>query len=90
MKLRRRIQKSSTFSASARLRDLTDGKGRKVNFKITIIVLTSNIGGEFIDKLAHIGFGTADATEATRYEELRPKLWTPQRPFPSRVLKPSG
>ena len=28
---------------------LTDGKGRKVNFKNTIIVLTSNIGGEFID-----------------------------------------
>ena len=38
---------------------LTDGKGRKVNFKNTIIVLTSNIGGEFIDRLAHIGFGTA-------------------------------
>ncbi|KKW46215.1 MAG: ATP-dependent chaperone ClpB [Parcubacteria group bacterium GW2011_GWB1_57_6] len=34
---------------------LTDGKGRKVNFKNTIIVLTSNIGGEFIDRLAHIG-----------------------------------
>jgi ATP-dependent Clp protease ATP-binding subunit ClpC len=53
---------------------LTDGKGRKVNFKNTIIVLTSNIGGEFIDKLAHIGFGTADATEATRYEETKEKV----------------
>ena len=31
---------------------LTDGKGRKVNFKNTIIVLTSNIGGEFIERLA--------------------------------------
>jgi len=53
---------------------LTDGKGRKVNFKNTIIVLTSNIGGEFIDRLAHIGFGTADATEATRYEETKEKV----------------
>ncbi|MFZ2167250.1 MAG: AAA family ATPase [Minisyncoccia bacterium] len=53
---------------------LTDGKGRKVNFKNTIIVLTSNIGGEFIDKLAHLGFGTADATEATRYEETKEKV----------------
>ena len=53
---------------------LTDGKGRKVNFKNTIIVLTSNIGGEFIDKLAHIGFGTADATEATRYEQTKEKV----------------
>ncbi|MHB8660711.1 MAG: ATP-dependent Clp protease ATP-binding subunit [Minisyncoccota bacterium] len=53
---------------------LTDGKGRKVNFKNTIIVLTSNIGGEFIDRLAHIGFGTADATDATRYEETKEKV----------------
>jgi len=53
---------------------LTDGKGRKVNFKNTIIVLTSNIGGEFIDRLAHIGFGKADATDATRYEETKEKV----------------
>ncbi|MCR4333890.1 MAG: AAA family ATPase [Patescibacteria group bacterium] len=53
---------------------LTDSKGRKVNFKNTIIVLTSNIGGEFIDRLAHIGFGTADATEATRYEETKARV----------------
>ncbi len=53
---------------------LTDGKGRKVNFKNTIIVLTSNIGGEFIDRLAHIGFGIADATDATRYEETKGRV----------------
>jgi ATP-dependent Clp protease ATP-binding subunit ClpB len=53
---------------------LTDGKGRKVNFKNTIIVLTSNIGGEFMDRLAHIGFGKADSTEATRYEETKEKV----------------
>ncbi len=53
---------------------LTDGKGRKVNFKNTIIVLTSNIGGEFIDKLAHIGFGIADATDASRYDETKEKV----------------
>ena len=53
---------------------LTDGKGRKVNFKNTIIVLTSNIGGEFVDRLAHIGFGKAGATDATRYEETKEKV----------------
>ncbi len=53
---------------------LTDGKGRKVNFKNTIIVLTSNIGGEFIDRLANIGFGTAGATDASRYEETKEKV----------------
>ncbi len=53
---------------------LTDGKGRKVNFKNTVIVLTSNIGGEFMDRLANIGFGKADATEATRYEETKERV----------------
>ncbi len=53
---------------------LTDSKGRKVNFKNTIIVLTSNVGGEFIDRLAHIGFGKADATDVTRYEETKERV----------------
>ncbi|MHB8860123.1 MAG: ATP-dependent Clp protease ATP-binding subunit [Minisyncoccota bacterium] len=53
---------------------LTDGKGRKVNFKNTIIVLTSNIGGELVDRLAHIGFGTSDATDAMRFEETKEKI----------------
>ncbi|HUY62772.1 MAG TPA: AAA family ATPase [Candidatus Paceibacterota bacterium] len=53
---------------------LTDGKGRKVNFKNTIIVLTSNIGGEFMERLAHIGFGTADGSEAAHYEETKEKI----------------
>ncbi len=53
---------------------LTDGKGRKVNFKNTIVVLTSNLGGEFIDRLASIGFGRADSTDATRYEETKEKV----------------
>lgn len=53
---------------------LTDGKGRKVNFKNTIIVLTSNIGGEFIDRLASIGFGNVDATEVSRYEETKERV----------------
>jgi ATP-dependent Clp protease ATP-binding subunit ClpA len=53
---------------------LSDGKGRKVNFKNTIVILTSNIGGEFMDRLAHIGFGSATATDATRYEETKEKV----------------
>ena len=53
---------------------LTDGKGRKVNFKNTIVILTSNIGSEYIDRLANIGFGSAEATDATRYEEVKDKV----------------
>ncbi len=37
---------------------LTDSKGRTVNFKNTVIILTSNIGSEHIDKMQSIGFGS--------------------------------
>ena len=42
---------------------LTDAKGRVVNFKNTIIVLTSNIGSQFIDKMESIGFRNTDSQE---------------------------
>lgn len=35
---------------------LTDAKGRKINFKNTVIILTSNIGSQFIQKMQSIGF----------------------------------
>jgi ATP-dependent Clp protease ATP-binding subunit ClpA len=38
---------------------LTDSKGRVVNFKNTVIIMTSNIGAQFIDKMEQIGFATA-------------------------------
>jgi ATP-dependent Clp protease ATP-binding subunit ClpB len=37
---------------------LTDGKGRVVNFKNTIIIMTSNIGSNHIQKMQSIGFST--------------------------------
>ncbi|GMQ95239.1 MAG: ATP-dependent chaperone ClpB [Patescibacteria group bacterium] len=39
---------------------LTDAKGRTVNFKNAIIILTSNIGSEYIDKMEAIGFDNAN------------------------------
>jgi ATP-dependent Clp protease ATP-binding subunit ClpB len=41
---------------------LTDGKGRVVNFKNTIVILTSNIGSEFIQRLQKIGFATGETS----------------------------
>lgn len=35
---------------------LTDAKGRKVNFKNSIIIMTSNIGAEHIDRMSNFGF----------------------------------
>ncbi len=43
---------------------LTDNKGRKVNFKNTIIVMTSNIGQEeFAEKAQRIGFDISESEE---------------------------
>jgi ATP-dependent Clp protease ATP-binding subunit ClpC len=43
---------------------LTDNKGRKINFKNTIIIMTSNIGQEeFSSKAAQIGFGLSESEE---------------------------
>jgi len=52
---------------------LTDGKGRKVNFKNTIIILTSNIGAEFMDRAANIGF-TGDKDEAAQFAQMKDKV----------------
>jgi ATP-dependent Clp protease ATP-binding subunit ClpA len=51
---------------------LTDSKGRVVNFKNTVIVMTSNIGSEFIDKMQTIGFGNAD--DAEEYAQTKDKV----------------
>ncbi len=52
---------------------LTDAKGRVVNFKNTVIVLTSNIGAQFIDRMQKIGFA-GDKTEKESYEETKNRL----------------
>jgi ATP-dependent Clp protease ATP-binding subunit ClpC len=45
---------------------LTDGLGNRVNFKNTIIIMTSNIGARFIQKKAGLGFQTSDASAISR------------------------
>ncbi|HWH07178.1 MAG TPA: AAA family ATPase [Candidatus Paceibacterota bacterium] len=53
---------------------LTDGKGRKVNFKNTIIILTSNIGAEFMDRMVNIGFGHSSKEDSAQYEAVKEKV----------------
>jgi ATP-dependent Clp protease ATP-binding subunit ClpB len=53
---------------------LTDAKGRTVNFKNTVIILTSNIGAEFIDKFSKLGFSGSAITDAEKYDETRQKV----------------
>jgi ATP-dependent Clp protease ATP-binding subunit ClpB len=53
---------------------LTDAKGRTVNFKNTIIIMTSNVGSIFIDKMEKIGFSNGDFTETDKYSEMKEKV----------------
>ncbi len=52
---------------------LTDAKGRKVNFRNTVIVMTSNIGAEHIDRMSSFGFAT-DKGEGAQYAQAKDKV----------------
>ena len=45
---------------------LTDGIGSKINFKNTIIIMTSNIGARFIQKKASMGFQSGDVQRLSK------------------------
>jgi ATP-dependent Clp protease ATP-binding subunit ClpC len=45
---------------------LTDGLGNRVNFKNSIVIMTSNIGARFIQKKASMGFQSADSGELAK------------------------
>ena len=51
---------------------LTDNKGRIANFKNTIIVMTSNIGSQYIQKMETIGFASNDT--GNQYSEMKSKV----------------
>ena len=45
---------------------LTDAKGRRVDFRNTIIIMTSNVGAQLLQKDTHIGFRTGAVDEAAQ------------------------
>lgn len=51
---------------------LTDNKGRVANFKNTIIVMTSNIGSQHIQKMESIGFTSHGA--GSEYDQVKEKV----------------
>ncbi len=50
---------------------LTDSKGRHINFKNTIIIMTSNVGASMITNTSKLGFAVADDEEKDKYERLK-------------------
>jgi ATP-dependent Clp protease ATP-binding subunit ClpC len=61
---------------------ITDSLGRKIDFRNTIIIMTSNVGAELIKRQTALGFGAASG-EAS-YEGMRTKILDESK----RVFKP--
>jgi ATP-dependent Clp protease ATP-binding subunit ClpC len=53
---------------------LTDGKGRRVDFRNTIIIMTSNVGTEHIRRASRIGFSGYSAGSELDNEDIRKKV----------------
>ena len=50
---------------------LTDSKGRHINFKNTIIIMTSNVGASMITNTQKLGFSVSGDDKKDRYEKLK-------------------
>jgi ATP-dependent Clp protease ATP-binding subunit ClpC len=61
---------------------ITDSLGRKIDFRNTIIIMTSNVGAELIKRQTSMGFGASSGAES--YEQMRDKILEESK----RVFKP--
>ncbi len=61
---------------------LTDGQGRVVNFRHTVLIMTSNLGTEFINKSGALGFlqSSADKDERIAHDKIQKALKDTFRP----------
>jgi len=53
---------------------VTDATGKTVNFKNTIVIMTSNVGSKFIEKETSIGFKKPGSREEADFAALKVKL----------------
>ncbi|MCQ4619217.1 ATP-dependent Clp protease ATP-binding subunit [Corynebacterium sp. CCUG 69979] len=54
---------------------VTDGQGRNVDFKNTVLIFTSNLGTSDISKAVGLGFSGASATDSdAQYERMKQKV----------------
>jgi ATP-dependent Clp protease ATP-binding subunit ClpC len=63
---------------------LTDSLGRTVDFRNTIIIMTSNVGAQQIQNGGSLGFGTDDDSGMSDYERIKDKILEESK----RVFKP--
>ena len=67
---------------------LTDGRGRRVNFKNTIVILTSNIGAEEISKDKVLGFSSSKGANKNRSQQAYSTMKTELMSELRRTLRP--
>ena len=67
---------------------LTDSKGRTVNFRNAVIIMTSNIGAQYIQRMEHMGFNASEGGEKTKeeidqagYKEVKGKVMESLRDY---------
>ncbi len=58
---------------------LTDSKGRVANFKNTVIIMTSNIGSQYIQKMEQMGFSSTEA--GNEYVQVKDKVMDAVKDF---------
>ncbi|MFA5098685.1 MAG: AAA family ATPase [Candidatus Paceibacterota bacterium] len=49
---------------------LTDGKGKVVNFKNSIIIMTSNVGSEYFKEISRLGFDMSESSGKVKEESV--------------------
>jgi ATP-dependent Clp protease ATP-binding subunit ClpC len=59
---------------------LTDGQGHQVDFRNTVLIMTSNLGTEFVKKGGTLGFLTSDNEERAAHENIEKALKSTFRP----------
>ena len=69
---------------------LTDSKGRTVDFRNTVIIMTSNVGAEALKYNKYVGFNLQESGK-TDYKDMKGNnARRVEKSIPPRVLKPSG
>lgn len=67
---------------------LTDAKGRSVDFSNTIVILTSNLGAEAMQKEASLGFKVKTASDGKKLDDLHEKNEAAAKAALSRMMRP--
>jgi len=67
--------------------EITDAKGRRVDFSNTTIIFTSNIGSEYVDQKGRIGFSLAGSMDELNAQQFEDKTDNDENDIKNRMLE---